>query len=566
MIATESMDGQRAAGDLPRPLAWLVLAACAAAMFVVGLAATVAILGTAQPQAVAIPVRFWVGAAMGAILTAISVGIRTFRWVFLLRRTGVRAPLRDATIGYLAGFSLLFVPLLIGEIVVRAALHRSRARVPPGTIAVINVWERLLDFVALAAIAAAAAGALGSAQAAVLPLTIVASMCTRSFRQIALSTMVTVTNAVVRRVAPSAPAVRTGDCAHLADHSVWIAALVSSIGAWLLPGTAFWLLAASWRGSLLLSQTQFAYAGSTLIGALTLAPGGVRIVGNSLLTFLGANGLSAAEAALTVLVVRIVTAGLTVAVGAAVAWTHFRARPLASDSHFDDIAHAYDAQIPSAQREALLTRKTRLMQDAIARLGVGRRGLDVGCGQGWYVARMRQRGFDVDGIDASPAQVARARRNVGDPGAVREGSTLHIPAADASYDFVYSINVLHHLASVEEQRAAFAELLRVLRPGGLIFLHEINTRNVLFRFYMGYVFPSLNCIDEGTERWLLPHRLGAYTRAPVVATEFFTFMPEFAPSPALRFFRPVEALLERSPLRIYSAHYMAVLLKPASPA
>jgi 2-polyprenyl-3-methyl-5-hydroxy-6-metoxy-1,4-benzoquinol methylase/uncharacterized membrane protein YbhN (UPF0104 family) len=566
MIATESMDGQRAAGDLPRPLAWLVLAACAAAMLVVGLVATAAILAGAQPREVAIPGRFWIAAGAGAILTATSVGIRTFRWIFLLRRTGVRAPLRDATIGYLAGFSLLFVPLLVGEIVVRAALHRSRARVAPGMIAVVNVWERLLDFVALAAIAAAAAGALGSAQAAILPLTIVAVACTRSFRQVALLTVVTVTNAVVRRVSSNAPAVRAIDCAHLADHSVWIAALVSSIGAWLLPGTAFWMVAASWRGGLLLSQAQFAYAGSTLTGALTLAPGGVRIVGNALLAFLGASGLTAAEAALTVFVVRIVTAGLTVAVGAAVAWTHFRARPLASDSHFDDIAHAYDAQIPAAQREALLTRKTRLMHDAISRFGVGRRGLDVGCGQGWYVARMRGLGFDVDGIDASSAQVALARRNVTHSGAVREGSALQIPAADASYDFVYSINVLHHLASVGEQRAAFVELLRVLRPGGLVFLHEINTRNALFRFYMGYVFPSLNCIDEGTERWLLPHRLAAYTDAPVVATEYFTFMPEFAPSAALALFRPLERLLERSPLRVYSAHYMAVLQKPASPA
>src|SRR5262249_27044441 len=256
---------------------------------------------------------------------------------------------------------------------------------------------------------------------------------TRSFRQVALSTTILVINGVVRRVSPSAPPVRATDCAHLADHSVWIAALVSSIGAWILPGTAFWLLASSWRGGMLLSQAQFAFAGSTLAGALTFAPGGVRIVGNSLLAFLGANGLSPAEAALTVLVVRIVTVGLTVAVGAAVAWTHFRARPSASDSHFDDIAHAYDAQIPPAQREALLARKTRLMQDAVARFGVGRRGLDVGCGQGWYVARMRQLGFDVSGIDASPGQVALARRNAGDPRVVAEGSALRIPAADASY-------------------------------------------------------------------------------------------------------------------------------------
>jgi SAM-dependent methyltransferase len=113
-----------------------------------------------------------------------------------------------------------------------------------------------------------------------------------------------------------------------------------------------------------------------------------------------------------------------------------------------------------------------------------------------------------------------------------------------------------------EQRAAFAELLRVLRPGGLLFVHEINTRNPLFRFYMGYVFPSLNCIDEGIERWLLPHQLHEFTGAPVVAAEYFTFLPEFVPAVVLRAFRPIESWLERSTLRVYSAHYMAVLRKP----
>jgi SAM-dependent methyltransferase len=139
---------------------------------------------------------------------------------------------------------------------------------------------------------------------------------------------------------------------------------------------------------------------------------------------------------------------------------------------------------------------------------------------------------------------------------------LQIPAHDKTYDFVYVINVLHHLSSIEEQRAAFGELLRVLRPGGLLFLHEINTRNVLFRFYMGYVFPSLNCIDEGVERWLLPHRLDSYTGAAVVDIRYFTFLPDFVPAALIRALRPVERALERSRFKVYSAHYMATLERP----
>jgi len=174
---------------------------------------------------------------------------------------------------------------------------------------------------------------------------------------------------------------------------------------------------------------------------------------------------------------------------------------------------------------------------------------------------MRSLGFAVDGIDMSAGQVRLAARNVRGEGVVQVGSVLAIPAADASFDFAYIINVLHHLNSVEEQRRAFKELFRVLKPGGLLFVHEINTRNILFRFYMGYVFPSLNCIDEGVERWLLPHKLATYTDATVVDARYFTFLPEFMPAAIVQLFSPVERFLERSAARVYSAHYMAVLRK-----
>jgi 2-polyprenyl-3-methyl-5-hydroxy-6-metoxy-1,4-benzoquinol methylase len=218
-------------------------------------------------------------------------------------------------------------------------------------------------------------------------------------------------------------------------------------------------------------------------------------------------------------------------------------------------------QIPESRREALLVRKTALMREAHDRNGVGRQGLDVGCGQGAYVARMRELGFDVVGIDASAGQVALASRKLAEPGLIATGSVLQIPAPDSSYDFVYIINVLHHLSSVDEQRRAFDELLRVIRPGGLLLVHEINTRNVLFRFYMGYVFPSLNCIDEGVERWLLAHRLAVYTDAAVADVRYFTFLPDFLPQGLVRLLMPIERLLEASPLGVYSAHYMAVVRK-----
>jgi 2-polyprenyl-3-methyl-5-hydroxy-6-metoxy-1,4-benzoquinol methylase len=545
-----------------RPMAWLLLVAAAAAVLAVGAAATVTMLVAVGPRTTPVPLRFWIALGLGAAATTFGLALRLLRWMFLLRRAGARVPLRDAYIGYLSGFALLFVPLLAGEIVLRAWIHRSRASVPVTTTFVVSLWERLLDVAALALIAAIAVGRLAGPQAALLPLTIVAVTATRSFRQVALDVAVAAANGIVRQFAPHEPQTEREDLNRLSSHSAWLAALVASVAAWIVPGLALWAMVSSWGVAFDVMQAQLAYAASALTGGLSLAPGGVRVVASALMSYLTPIGVSESDATLTVLGVRLATAGVAIVVGVIFVWMHIRTRPLASATHFDDIAQAYDAQIPPAQRAALLARKTTLMGRAIGDYGAGRRGLDVGCGQGWYVARMRELGYDVHGIDASPGQIALARQNVTAPDVIAEGSALRIGAPDASFDFVYCINVLHHLASPAEQRAAFAELLRVLRPGGLLFVHEINTRNPLFRFYMGYVFPSLNRIDEGTERWLLPHRLGELTPAPVVRTEYFTFMPEFVPSAVLRAFRPIEALLEASALRIFSAHYMAVLRKP----
>ncbi|MFN7984428.1 MAG: lysylphosphatidylglycerol synthase domain-containing protein [Vicinamibacterales bacterium] len=98
------------------------------------------------------------GALLGAsALAAASVSLRSLRWIFLLRRAEIRIPIRDAYIGYLSGFSLLFTPLLAGEIAVRALADRSRGNVPVHTTMVVNVWERVLDAAALSVLAAAGA-------------------------------------------------------------------------------------------------------------------------------------------------------------------------------------------------------------------------------------------------------------------------------------------------------------------------------------------------------------------------------------------------------------------------
>lgn len=112
----------------------------------------------------------------------------------------------------------------------------------------------------------------------------------------------------------------------------------------------------------------------------------------------------------------------------------------------------------------------------------GGRALDLGCGPGRNALQLASRGFEVDGVDLSPAAVAwaeeRARgRGVGEAG-VGEGETgarVRFHCGDAfalvgteltgPYDLVYDSGCFHHLPP--HRRVSYLALLdQVLAPGG----------------------------------------------------------------------------------------------------
>ena len=231
-------------------------------------------------------------------------------------------------------------------------------------------------------------------------------------------------------------------------------------------------------------------------------------------------------------------------------------------SRFDEIAAVYDAQIPEHIRLHLLQRKMEMMLawlDGFNRTEVV--GLDLGCGTGWHVKRFHEQGFRrVFGLDNSPAQLSQARRNAGvEESYLCLSDIRHLPYADASVDFAYAINVIHHLKSRREQEDTFSEIRRVVKPGGLFFLHEINTTNPLMAFYMDHIFPRLRRIDDGLENWLLPAMLPYLPGFKLLDIEYFTFMPDFTPRLIFPLARWLESCLEATSLRQWGAHYMAAL-------
>ncbi len=122
-----------------------------------------------------------------------------------------------------------------------------------------------------------------------------------------------------------------------------------------------------------------------------------------------------------------------------------------------------------------------LLDAELKALEPGARVLDVGCGTGHYVARLRDLGFDTHGVEPAAAMRKRAME-LNPEGTITEGTVTAIDHPDDSFDLVMSIEVFRYLHHDDVMRG-LSEVMRVLKPGGKAFLTFVN-RHALDGFYV----------------------------------------------------------------------------------
>ena len=118
--------------------------------------------------------------------------------------------------------------------------------------------------------------------------------------------------------------------------------------------------------------------------------------------------------------------------------------------------------------------------------------LEVGCGTGRLLSEMCERGYRVDGLDASTDMLSECQRKLSNHGfhtrlVLAECGML--PFRGDAYDFVYSIRLLNQTESPAYALRSIDEMLRVAKPGAYILVEFLN-----------YYRPRFPWVARGTVR------------------------------------------------------------------
>ncbi len=205
--------------------------------------------------------------------------------------------------------------------------------------------------------------------------------------------------------------------------------------------------------------------------------------------------------------------------------------------------------------------------------------LDIGCGVGTYVRKLREFSPRVVGIDVDGARV---KRGAPDAPGLLQGASEALPFPDGAFDMVLLNEVIEH---VRDDRRTLEEAVRVVRPGGHVVIFAPNrwfpfeTHGVYLgqRFVFGNI-PLVNYLPDVIRNRLTPHAR-VYTGRRMIrlttgldadAIERTRIYPGFDNVTSRRrwlggLYRAVFYRAERSWLRVFGLSHFVVLEKRMPP-
>lgn len=131
-----------------------------------------------------------------------------------------------------------------------------------------------------------------------------------------------------------------------------------------------------------------------------------------------------------------------------------------------DTAKRHEAWYASPPGRFALARELRLVDALMADWPRrGQRLVEIGCGLGLFLEEFWRAGFDVTGLDKSPAMLQSCRERLGQRAELFLGDAAHLPFEDKEFDYAALITVLEF---TPDPGAVLREAARVAKKGLLV--------------------------------------------------------------------------------------------------
>ncbi|MGQ0431090.1 MAG: class I SAM-dependent methyltransferase [Microthrixaceae bacterium] len=123
----------------------------------------------------------------------------------------------------------------------------------------------------------------------------------------------------------------------------------------------------------------------------------------------------------------------------------------------------------------------------------GGRVLDVGSGNGFFLAMLKHHGWQVHGVDMSESAAATTKRQFDID--VHVGEVTDEDFEPGQFDFIHMSHVIEHVPS---PTAALARVHELLKPGGILYIETPNVASLGARFWGPHWF----ALDSPRHLWL----------------------------------------------------------------
>jgi len=169
----------------------------------------------------------------------------------------------------------------------------------------------------------------------------------------------------------------------------------------------------------------------------------------------------------------------------------------------DPLYASFEDQFRGDREE--IKNRLRVYLPILREAAVAANALDVGCGRGEWLELLKKEGVQARGVDQNRVFVEQCRQ-VGLEVEEQDALDYLGGLADKSLSVITSFHLVEHL-EFEELIRLLDEMIRVLKPGGLLILETPNPENFMVGSYSFYADPThRNPIPSPTLQFLLESR------------------------------------------------------------